>query len=426
MMIFYFITSEMSCDSVIVNAFTLPDSFLTKHQGYTGQVLASIIIDEIYKIKNLSKKFDNNNSEGDLETDEMSYIPNQNGIDIPIEVGKVTFSIKGIVQYLKKTGCLEWLFKGKNYVVDGDIVEKINENNKWMFYIRVQDKDMHVTENFIIDGDMDLFKYGVFIIVNTSSNKAMSYYKIADYCQEQENFDEAIKQYNNAIKNKQDFVEAHNDLGIVYSVMEEFDKAIEEYKLAIKYKPDYSNAYYNLGNAYIHKNEFDKAIQKYQTAIKHKKDHAAAHNNLGNSYNHKEEFDKAIEEYKLSLKYNPNDAKTYYNLGNAYYAKKEFDKAIEEYKLAIKYKPEYSKAYSNLGLTYFQKKELDKAINQYQKAIKYKPDNVFAYFNLGLALRNKGQQNDAKAAFQKCIDLGKFVSDSQKNIEEIEKGNNSK
>ena len=63
-----------------------------------------------------------------------------------------------------------------------------------------------------------------------------------------------------------------------------FEEAIKEYQTAIKLKPDYAKAYNNLGTAYYDRGRLDEAIKEYQTAIKLQPDYADAHRNLALAY----------------------------------------------------------------------------------------------------------------------------------------------
>lgn len=75
--------------------------------------------------------------------------------------------------------------------------------------------------------------------------------------------------------------EAHYELGVMYHerVFESLDQAIAEYEKAVKTKPDYAEAHYNLALSYHTKAKLgtdDKALYR-----------------------------KAVAEYKLYLKYSP-------------------------------------------------------------------------------------------------------------------------
>ncbi len=147
---YYLLSAEMAGNSVIINSFSVPDAFLKENEGYTGQVFAWHIIDEINKITNPVGKFEKEKLSSYSLKEEMSspiFAPNQHSDDISISVGKVAFSIGTVIRYLKKSGCLKWLFNGKYYIVDGDIIKR-SPGNKWFLSIRVREKNTIISENF--------------------------------------------------------------------------------------------------------------------------------------------------------------------------------------------------------------------------------------------------------------------------------------
>jgi predicted TPR repeat methyltransferase len=86
----------------------------------------------------------------------------------------------------------------------------------------------------------------------------------------------AIDSYNQAIKIKPDYAEAHNNMGNALKDKGDLDAAIDSYQKAIKIKPDYADAYSNMGNALKDKGDLDAAIVSYKQALEIKPDHGEA------------------------------------------------------------------------------------------------------------------------------------------------------
>ena len=91
----------------------------------------------------------------------------------------------------------------------------------------------------------------------------------------------------------------------------EYDQAIKDYSEAIKLKPDDAFAWYERGKAYAYKGDYDQAIKDYSKAIELKPDQAGAWNNrgmthekLGNEAKAKADFLKA-EELETKAKSKP-------------------------------------------------------------------------------------------------------------------------
>ena len=231
-----------------------------------------------------------------------------------------------------------------------------------------------------------------------------------DYLYENGKYKEAIESYQEAIRIKPDYVQAHCNLGDAYKKSGEFPKAIESYKEAIRIKPDYVQAHYNLGNAYRKSGEFPKAIESYKQAIRIKPDYVQAYYNLGNAYYESEDYPKAIESYKQSIRIKP-DADAHCNLGNTYYESGDYPKAIESYKQAIRIKPDYVQAYCNLGKAYYESGDYPKAIESFKQAIRLKPDLADAHYGLGVSYLLISNRNSALEEYKIIKELDKELAE---------------
>lgn len=156
---------------------------------------------------------------------------------------------------------------------------------------------------------------------------------------EQGRFDEAIDQFNAALKYQPNNALTYNNLGIAYKDKGMIDEAIENFQIATKLMPKHVEAYFNLGNAYQKKGWFDKAIANYQNAIRLRPEYAEAFNNLGNTYYMEGSVDKAIECFQITLKLNPYVADAHFNLGNIYLRKGLRNQARTEFEATLKLNP---------------------------------------------------------------------------------------
>ena len=71
------------------------------------------------------------------------------------------------------------------------------------------------------------------------------------------------------------------DRGIDFGMKGQTDQAIHEFQEAIRLDQDFAEAYNNLGTALGQKGRIDDAIHQYKAAIRIRPDYAEAHNNLG-------------------------------------------------------------------------------------------------------------------------------------------------
>jgi len=124
--------------------------------------------------------------------------------------------------------------------------------------------------------------------------------------------------------------EEYDQQGLQLMAAEEFEQAAKIFEEAIKLKPDYAEAHYHLGNAYFEAGEAKKAIDAYKKAIRYKPDFALAYDGLGAAYG-ASEYKKSIEAYKESIRLDPKPPLTHYNLGVAYVRHDDNQSAVAEY-----------------------------------------------------------------------------------------------
>ena len=82
--------------------------------------------------------------------------------------------------------------------------------------------------------------------------------------QDQENYKEAARQYEKAVKADPNYAEAHSNLGFSYRKQGKFDKAVRSYKKAIALDPKLAEAHEYLGEAYAEMGKFELAEKELQ------------------------------------------------------------------------------------------------------------------------------------------------------------------
>jgi len=130
----------------------------------------------------------------------------------------------------------------------------------------------------------------VFSAQNASSTVA--HYLYGDALARNEKFDQALKEFTEAIKLNEKFCLALNARGAVYDIKDNLDKASDDFEVATEYCPDFADTYAGIGVIYLQRGflgageQFTKAIEKDST-------HALAYNGQACNYASKKDFEMA-------------------------------------------------------------------------------------------------------------------------------------
>jgi predicted O-linked N-acetylglucosamine transferase (SPINDLY family) len=196
----------------------------------------------------------------------------------------------------------------------------------------------------------------------------------------------AVEKYQEAIKLKPDFVEAHYNKGNALRELRQFSKAIDDFNIAINIKPDFSLAFFNRGNIYKEIGEFELALNDYDSAIQFNPYYYEAYSNKGLTLVELRKFSFAIDCYDKAILLNSNLAEAYSNKGNLLKDLNEIEAALVHHDKAIEINPFISDYHINKGIALIRANKLEEALGAFADAKKIKPDSKWL---LGLILHTQ-------------------------------------
>jgi tetratricopeptide (TPR) repeat protein len=116
------------------------------------------------------------------------------------------------------------------------------------------------------------------------------------------NFQEALKEYEKAVKADPGNAEAHYWRGRARLNTGRFDPAAEDFKTVVKLKPDFSEAYDNLGWLSARQGDYDEGIFYLTKSLELKPQNAWAHYNRGNMLLKRGDTENALEDFEKACK----------------------------------------------------------------------------------------------------------------------------
>lgn len=213
--------------------------------------------------------------------------------------------------------------------------------------------------------------------------------------------------YRHAINETQGNVIMHYGLGVVLAKdPNRLDEAIAEYQAAVRDFPNYLEARGNLGNALLQARRLPEAIAEDQAALRLKPDSAQLHNNLGVALARTPgQMSEAISEYRAALRLQPNFLQAHTNLADALATTPGHNaEAIAEYRAALRFDASSAETHNKLAALLASSRRTTDSIAEYQAALRLKPDSIEAHNGLASVLAQlPGRIPEAISVYQAAL-----------------------
>ena len=185
---------------------------------------------------------------------------------------------------------------------------------------------------------------------------------------------EALANFDEAIKRKKGFADAHNNRGSVLVALERYEEALESFNRAIALKPDYAEAHYNQGNALRMLNRYPEALKRFGRAIELRPKYAKAFCNRGAVLEAIGQSTEALAEYERALAIQPNFPEAMLNRCGSLRALKRYDETLQTLDTLLAAHPNYAEAHYMRGMLLADFNRATDAVASYEKAAALKAD----------------------------------------------------
>lgn len=223
----------------------------------------------------------------------------------------------------------------------------------------------------------------------------------------QENYDIAKLIFNEALSNNPSNAGALAGLAEIASAKNDQNDAIANYEKAVKLDADLTELNAPLGVLYFQKGEIAKAEIYLQKAVAADPENAETQLFLGLLRYKQTRFAEAETALRKSISIDPNNADAHYYLGDVLSQQKKDDAAITSYEKAVAVNPKLSDAWFDLGAAYFEAGRGADAIKAYKTVVKLDPRNGDAYVNLADVFRHEGDWDGAIGNYRMAMNFVK-------------------
>jgi tetratricopeptide (TPR) repeat protein len=168
--------------------------------------------------------------------------------------------------------------------------------------------------------------------------------------------------------------ELYNSVGITLVSQGKMEEAVGNYEQAIRLNPKYYEAYYNLGVTYYRQGKTDLAVINYEKSLQGDPNNYRGHYGLGVAFYTMGNFELAKTHYIQALKLKPDYTLAYKALVVDSVRQGDLDEAIEYYKKVLEIDPKDVDAHYQLGILLVQRNCIDLAIQEFEKVLQLNPN----------------------------------------------------
>ena len=203
-----------------------------------------------------------------------------------------------------------------------------------------------------------------------------------------------------------DEADAHYRAGLAFKQQDKTDEAIQEFLEAIKLRNDYAAAEFSLGVTYKMRNQLQTAADHLEKAAKLQPKTADAHASLGMTYyslgKHRRRHRASSTRRWSSTRTTPRGSR---RSARSTARRRTTERPSRTWRRRCMLDPKDADALSNLGVAYRQTNKIAEAEKYFQKALELKPDQADIHFNLGVVYRRQSKTQEAIAEYEKAIEL---------------------
>jgi tetratricopeptide (TPR) repeat protein len=187
--------------------------------------------------------------------------------------------------------------------------------------------------------------------------------------------------------------------------MEQYDNAIKDYSEAIELKQTDAFLYFSRAYVFNCKKEVEKAIIDYNKAIELQPNDAVFYTFRSNSKRLAGKYDEAIKDCTQAIDLDPNYSYAYSARGRLFHTKGDYDNAIADLTKAIQLRPGSPYVYSFRGDAYSAKQQFDLALNDYEKVLQIDNEYKWVRSKIDEIKAKTGKIQDVKPPVESKVEI---------------------
>jgi tetratricopeptide (TPR) repeat protein len=224
------------------------------------------------------------------------------------------------------------------------------------------------------------------------------------YCS-MEQYNNALNEFNRAIKLDPRYFEAIAERGSIYLLMKRDEEALQDFNHAIALNPKYDWAIAKRGFIYMLMKRYEEALQDFNRAIELNPKYDWAIAERGLTYRYMEQYEEALQDFNRAIELDPKEAWAIANRGITYRFMERYEEALQDFNRAIELDPKYYWAIAQRGHTYRDMERYEEALQDFNRAVELYPKEAWAIAARGHTYRFMGRYEEALQDFNRAIEL---------------------
>jgi Tfp pilus assembly protein PilF len=176
---------------------------------------------------------------------------------------------------------------------------------------------------------------------------------------------------------------------------EDYQQAIKDYSDAIKLDPRSATAFASRGSVFASMGEFDKGLADLDEAIRLNPNDAYSREMRGYVWFGKGDFVRAISDLDEALRIDPKEGRILKMRGKVSYWKGDYTNAIVDLTEALKFFPDDSEIFDDRGGAHHAQKQFDQAMSDYSQAVLMNPKDTFGLYGRARIYYRTGRYAEA-------------------------------
>ncbi|WP_373511755.1 tetratricopeptide repeat protein [Persicitalea sp.] len=220
---------------------------------------------------------------------------------------------------------------------------------------------------------------------------------------DQENYEQALYYYDEALAKNADFPDAHLNKGLALLQLQRPVDALQSLNNAIETEEQLYPAYLARAEVAARLGRWDEALNDLMFIRKYYSDSSQYYLIQGNIRVGKNNQSAALADYDRAIQLSPGNSKALINRGAIYFNQKQYVPAKADFEKALRIDPKQPEALNNLGLLASRNGQWQLASDYLDRALSINPVDPLALNNKGFVLLNIGELTEAAKLINRSL-----------------------